>query len=95
MMTGNYDTRDELVAAIKRYYDDNVTMTNIASRCGVTLKCVRGIIAKEVPARQTRPIVDPVPMSIKPHELVLVADPCRQHYCDDQGCPWHYAGARP
>jgi hypothetical protein len=93
MLTGNYDTREELVEAVRHYYGEQMPVAKIAVKCGVTLKCVRGIITSEKMIRETRPILEPPkPMSIKPHELVLVADPCWREYCEDQGCPWHYAG---
>jgi hypothetical protein len=69
LQTGHYETRDELAEAIRIYYEQGDTLASIADRCGVSARCVRRLVVEKGMARETRPVAQPKPMSIKPHQL--------------------------
>lgn len=69
LQTGHYETRDELADAIRELYEKGATLASIADRCGVSARCVRRLVVERGMARETRPVAQPKPMSIKPHEL--------------------------
>lgn len=91
-MKGIYDTREELIEAVQEYYQAEVPMRQIGRECGVSLKCVRNIITARGLSRDARPVVEKVPMSVKPHELRLVREPCTRTVCEDPGCQFHSVG---
>lgn len=89
LQTGNYETRVELIDAIREHYEGGMRMVDIALRCDVSPRCVRRIIVQHDMVREVRPVVEPKPMSIRGHELRLVTEPCWREWCEGAECVFH------
>lgn len=89
LQTGIYETRAELVEGIRGHYEDSLKLVDIALRCDVSVRCVRRIIAEYDMVREVRPVIHRKPMSIQPHELRLVSNPCWREYCGGGSCVFH------
>lgn len=94
--SGNFDSYAQLLRETYEMFTEGASLREMAAQVGVSVRSVRRMIAENKWTRDERHV------STEPEKkkeevrasgvvLRLVPDPCVNPYCEDQGCPYHYA----